>query len=93
MNIPNDDLIRRQDAIMCLLQNVPSAEPWIPIECGKPDEGEDVIISVCDDHGDTPWYYTTQAFRLYEVYISDNDVVCGTVEAWRPMPEPYKRKK
>ena len=63
---------------------------WIPCSERLPSDDEYVIVSVLDDHGDTPWKYTTVAWLCNEVWISDNDILCGTAVAWMPLPKPYK---
>ena len=70
---------------------VPSAEAeWIPCSERLPSDDEYVIVSVFDDHGDTPWKYTTVAWLCNGVWISDNDILCGTAVAWMPLPKPYR---
>lgn len=63
---------------------------WIPVEERLPSGQENVIVTIYDDHGDTPWEYTTNAWHIDGVWIADNDIVCGSVVAWMPLPEPYK---
>lgn len=63
---------------------------WIPVSARLPSDDEHVIVSVLDDHGDTPWKYTTVAWLCNGVWISNNDILCGTVVAWMPLPQPYK---
>lgn len=66
------------------------AQDWIPCSERLPSDDEYVIVSVLDDHGDTPWKYTTVAWRCNGVWISDNDILCGTAVAWMPLPKPYR---
>lgn len=66
---------------------------WIPISEGLPNEQESVNVTVVDDHGDNEWRYTTTAWRINDIWISDNDLVMGTVVAWAPLPKPYERDK
>lgn len=63
---------------------------WTPVSEGLPSDDEYVIVSVLDDHGDTPWKYTTVAWLCNGVWISDNDILCGTAVAWMPLPQPCK---
>lgn len=58
-----------------------------------PHEGQEVIVSVCDDHGDTPYYYTTSAWLCGNVWISDNEVLIGEVICWKLFPKPVKRSE
>lgn len=70
------------------------SEPyWIPISEGLPHEQELVNVTVVDDHGDNEWRYTATAWRSYDMWISDNEVVMGTVIAWTPLPKPYERNR
>ena len=64
---------------------------WIPISERLPSEQENVIVTIYDDHGDTPWEYTANAWHIDGVWIADNDIVCGSVIAWMPLPTPYKK--
>ena len=63
---------------------------WIPVGERLPSGQENVIVTIYDDLGDTPWEYTTNAWHIDGVWIADNDIVCGSVLAWMPLPEPYK---
>lgn len=64
---------------------------WIPVDEEMPPWNEEVIITVLDDHGDTPYTYTTAAWWLQDtIWISDNDIVQGEVLAWMSLPKPYK---
>lgn len=66
---------------------------WIPISEGLPNEQEDVNVTVIDDSGDNEWRYTTTAWRIRDIWISDDEVVIGTVIAWSPLPKPYEGDK
>ena len=66
---------------------------WIPISEGLPHEQESVNVTVVDDHGDNEWKYTTTAWRINDIWISNDEVVMGTVVAWAPLPKPYERDK
>lgn len=65
---------------------------WTPVSEGLPKDDEDVIVSVLDDYGDTPWKYTTVAWLCNGTWISDNDILCGTVIAWMSKPKPYREE-
>ena len=58
-----------------------------------PGENVEVIVSVCDDHGDTPYYYTTHAWLCNNTWVSDNEILQGEVLAWKPFPKPIERGK
>lgn len=55
-----------------------------------PPEDEEVIVTVRDDSGDSPFTFVTSAWYYGGIWISDNHRVCGEVIAWQPMPEAYK---
>lgn len=78
-------------AIEALTATVPG---WIP--CSKnsmPPWNEEVIVTVMDDSGDTPFEYTCSAWWFQDkIWISDNDIVFGEVIAWMPLPKPYKEE-
>lgn len=66
---------------------------WIPISERLPNDQELVNVTVVDDHGDNEWRYTTAAWRSYDMWIFDNELVMGTVVAWAPLPKPYERNR
>ena len=82
--------------IRALIEELPSVSmekpkiDWIPVSERLPSDDEYVIVSVIDDHGDTPWKYTTVAWLCNGVWISDNNILCGTAVAWMSFPQPYK---
>lgn len=83
------------DGVIYMAQRIEEAPSidipqWIPCSERLPSEVEYVIVSVLDDHGDTPWKYTTVAWLCNGVWISDNDILCGTAIAWMPLPKPWK---
>lgn len=81
------------ESALAEIKSLPSAEAeWIPCSERLPSDDEYVIVSVLDDHGDTPWKYTTVAWQCGGVWISDNDILCGTAIAWMPLPMPYREE-
>ena len=84
--------LHRAKSLVRSLQSTNVAPDWIPCSEKLPSDFEEVIISVCDDHGDTPYNYTTVGWKCEKYWISDNDCVCGDVLAWMPLPAPYKEK-
>ena len=65
---------------------------YIPREELPPDN-DYVIVTIRDDSGDSPYTYVTiaQYYRIdRDLWIADNDYVCGDIIAWMPLPKPYK---
>ena len=76
-----------------IIEDLPSTNQWIPCNERLPSGQENVIVTIYDDHSDTPWEYTTNAWHIDGVWIADNDIVCGSVIAWMPLPQPWKGKE
>lgn len=53
----------------------------------KPPSQEQVLVSVKDDSGDTPYYFTTCGWHYENIWIV-NDEVCFMVNGWMPLPKP-----
>jgi len=53
-----------------------------------------VIVSINDDRGDNDYRYTVTGWYLAEgkCWIVDNEATIN-VEAWMPLPKPYKPSK
>ena len=82
----------------CLIQDgiiqLPSAQPepqWIPCSERLPNGQTEVIVSCCDDAGDSKYNYTSFGWmtRDGEYWIVDNEINYY-VNAWMPLPEPWK---
>lgn len=76
------------------LRLLPSAEPerkWIPVTEALPINDVDVIVSVLDDSGDTPYRFTSVGWCTPDgqYWVVDNEI-CHGVIAWMPLPEPYR---
>ena len=83
------------DLMIYAIKELPSAQQWIPVTEGLPEEGKDVMV--CDAYG---FIYTAECevisddewldWQWYESveYMSKDDVV-----AWMPLPEPWRGEK
>lgn len=73
---------------------------WILENKRLPKDGELYFVSVCDDSGDSPLYYTELATCIHinageYIWINHDEYVYG-VYAWQPVefpkPAPYERR-
>ena len=87
------------DAIKAI-NKLPSAEPerktgkWLPVSERLPWTDTDVLVTVFDDSGDTPWSYTSRGWLTPDgqYWVVDNEICYGVV-AWMPLPEPWRDEK
>ena len=100
INVSVKDCISRQAAIDALaewqdaaitnrLNNLPSAQQWIPCSERLPGDDEEVIVSCTDDSGDYSLDYTTVGWHYKGLWVVNNER-SYFVRAWMPLPEPYK---
>lgn len=63
---------------------------WIPVSEALPWNDTNVLVTVRDDSGDTPWEYTSVGRRTPDgkYWIVENEMCYGVI-AWMPLPEPY----
>lgn len=73
--------------------NAPTIEPqrWIPCNEKLPDNDDFVIVTILDEHGDTPYRYSDFGwyFDRAKCWIIDAEERTDVI-AWMPLPEPYK---
>ena len=89
------DSNRYENAVACYyICNAPTIDvpSWIPCSERLPNNDEEVIVSVEDDRADNTFKYTTTAWRYGDVWVSDNERICGII-AWMPLPKPYKESE
>ena len=72
-------------------KNYPPRPQWIPCDERMPDGQTEVIVSCCDDAGDSRYDYTACGWmtRDGEYWIVDNEINYY-VNAWMPLPKPWK---
>lgn len=71
------------------IKNAPTVNQyeWISVEDRLPSLGEEVIVAICDESGDTRWKYTTAGWMVTEtIWIVDNERRYD-VTYWMPFPE------
>ncbi len=73
--------------ILNSIQQLPSAQQWIPCNKKLPKEEEEYLITCEDQYGDT--------FVKKTMYSPDSELWWGvpsseTVTAWMPTPKPYE---
>lgn len=83
-----------EDRIIDHLKRLPTAEKvgkWIPVSERLPNGQTEVIVSCCDDSGDSKYNYTSCGWmtRDGEYWIVDNEINYY-VNAWMPLPEPWR---
>ena len=71
-----------------VIESVPSEPQWIPVEVRPPKFGKDVLISyrngVCVD-----WLTQSEG----NAYFFISGVAIQDIDAWMPLPEPYKENR
>lgn len=64
---------------------------WILCKDRVPITGEQCIVSIKDDSGDSSYFYTSVGWYIPSIdkWVVDNELN-GQVEAWMPLPRAYK---
>lgn len=73
-----------------MIDELPSAQQWIPVSERLPIEDEEYLITCKDQYGDT--------FVKKTMYFTDDELWWDvssslTVTAWMPVPKPYEVDK
>ena len=92
---PMTALLEPNDAVSAI-KNLPKIvdeiqNRWIPCSHDLPKNHDEVIVSIKDERGDTPYEYTTSGWYTGNHWIVDNEF-CYDVVAWMPPLEPYKKE-
>lgn len=77
-----------------IIEEAEVAEPerrWIPVTERLPQNDTEVLVTVCDDSGDTPWEYVSVGWQTPDgqYWIVGNEICYGVI-AWMPLPKPYR---
>ena len=100
-NADNDEAKIRSESCMAAIieiklrvEKMPSIQlerRWTPVSEGLPLSREEVIVSICDETGDTRYNYTSHGWLTTdkEYWIVDNEIN-NYVAAWMPLPKPWK---
>ena len=83
-----------KEEVIYAIDELPSTEPemkWIPVTEALPINDVDVIVSVLDDSGDTPYRFTSVGWCTPngQYWVVDNEICYGVI-AWMPLPKPAK---
>ena len=65
---------------------------WTPVSDGPSKIDTNVLVTIKDDSGDSPYYYTSAGWYYNGIWVVDN-TVCYQVIAWMEFPKPYKENK
>lgn len=91
------DMVEIEEIIRSYMNEVKN-DGWIPVEERLPEEGQDVlaqfVVRVVSVNGDViEAVYIHVLYYENGVWKSFAGVPNGKVQAWRPLPEPYKEEK
>lgn len=86
--------LRRNDTFSVVTEKTIKSEPtieWISVNKELPKHDDWKIVTILDEHGDTPYRYTDFGWYLEEAncWIVDAEQRTDVI-AWMPLPEPYK---
>ena len=103
-----DDLISRQAAIdaffnatsngdkaefcVAVVKNIPSAQQWIPCTERLPEEGQEVLFSTKTGTVQIGKYSDRGCLNSWFSYCDKCRAWNNVVNAWMPLPEPYKEE-
>ena len=72
------------------LENMPSAQRWIPCSERLPEARRSVILSTKEWTGEGCYWETTTNHVIWKGYRWNATYWDDEVIAWMPLPEPYK---
>lgn len=88
-------VIRCED-LARIINDMPTIEPqkWILCSERLPDSDDFVVVTVLDEHGDTPYRYSDFGwyFDRADCWIIDAEQRTDVI-AWMPLPEPYQKEE
>lgn len=77
---------KEREALDVAIKVLEKQPKWILCKDELPAQNTDVIITVVDK----PLRYTYVGWQMGKTWISNNDLVCGDVIAWMPLPISYQ---
>ena len=84
-----------QEAIKKAMDTMPTVEAptWIPCSERLPKNDDYVIVTILDEHGDTPYRYTDFGWYLdaAKCWIVASEQRIDVI-AWMPLPRTFKEK-
>ncbi len=89
-----NDLISRTEAISKIeevlfdLDDMPSAQQWIPCDEKLPPENHEVLVSIYNENSE-PWYAVTKREGDFWKTLGHTKNIVGEM-AWMELPKPYE---
>ena len=74
-----------------LTESVEPDRKWVPVTEALPINDVDVIVSVLENSGDTPYRFTSVGWCTPDgqYWVVDNEMCYGVI-AWMPLPEAWR---
>lgn len=80
----------RQHEIIDIIESLPPAQQWIPVEERLPEPGKRVIVTYERTYSDTGRTRRLVVDMIYSARTGWNDTPYIKTVAWMPLPDPYK---